>query len=47
MDSKSCSMCRVEKHIEDFYKTYTECNSRNSKRGLKPYYENKDEISNQ
>ena len=47
MDSKTCSMCRVGKHIKDFYKNYTECKSRNSKRGLKPYFENKDKISNQ
>ena len=47
MDRKICSMCNVEKHIEDFYKKYSECENCNSKRGVKRYYKNKDEKPNQ
>ena len=44
MESKICAQCKIDKHINNFYKKYTECKCR---RGLKRYYENKDEISNQ
>ena len=47
MDTKICSMCNIEKHITNFYKKYSECRDCNRTRGLKRYYENKDEISNQ
>ena len=40
-------MFKIEKHIEDFHKNYTECKDCKSKRGLKRYYVNKDNISNQ
>ena len=36
-----------EIYIKDFCKKYTECKDCNSKRELKRYYENKDEIPNQ
>ena len=47
MDTKICSMCNIEKHINNFYKNFTECIDCNRARGLKRYYENKDKISNQ
>ena len=47
MDNKICSMCKIEKHINNFYKKYSECRDCNRTRGLKRYYENKDKISNQ
>ena len=47
MDTKICSMCNIEKHINDFYKKYSVCRDCNRARGLKRYYENKDKISNQ
>ena len=47
MESKICTQCKIEKHINDFYNKYTESDGRSCKRGLKRYYENKDKISNQ
>ena len=47
MDTKMCTMGNIEKHINDFYKKYTECIDCNRARGLKRYYENKDKVSNQ
>ena len=47
MDTKKCTMCNIEKHINNFYKKYSECRDCNRTRGLKRYYENKDKISNQ
>ena len=47
MDTKTSTMCNIEKHINSFYKKYTECRDCNRARGLKRYYENKDKISNQ
>ena len=47
MDTKTCTMCNIEKHINNFYKSYTECRDCNRTRGLKPYYENNDNLSNQ
>ena len=46
MDTKICSMCNIEKHINNFYKKYSECRDCHRARGLKRYYENKDKISN-
>ena len=40
-------MCNTEKHIGEFYNKYTECKECDTKRSLKRYYENKDELSNQ
>ena len=47
MDTKMCTLCNIEKHINNFYKKYSECRDCNRARGLKRYYENKDKISNQ
>ena len=47
MESKICSMRNFGKHIEYFYKIFTECKDCNSKRGLKRYYDKKNRISNQ
>ena len=38
-------MCKIEKHINNFYKNYSECKDCNIKRGVKRYYNNKDKIS--
>ena len=45
MDTKTCSVCSIEKHINNFYKKYTECKDCNRARGLKRYYESKDKKS--
>ena len=47
MDTKTCTMCNIQKHINKFYKKYSECRDCNRARGLKRYYEKKDKISNQ
>ena len=47
MDTKKCTICNIEKHIDNFYKKYTECIDCNRARGLNRYYENKDKISKQ
>ena len=47
MDTKTCTMCNIEKHINIFYKRCSECKNCNRARGLKRYSENKDKISNQ
>ena len=47
METKICTMCNIEKHINNFYKKYSECRDCNRTRGLKQYYENIDKISNQ
>ena len=47
MDTKMCTMCNIEKHINKFCKKYSECRDCNRTRGLKRYYENEDKISNQ
>ena len=47
MNTKTCTICNIEKDINNFYKKYTECIDCNRARGLKRYYENKDKISNQ
>ena len=46
MDTKICSMCNIEKQINNFYKKYSECRDCNRARGLNRYYENNDKISN-
>ena len=45
MDSKTCTMCIIEKHINNFYKKYSECKVCNIKRGVKRYCKNKDKKS--
>ena len=47
MENKTCTVFNIEKHINNFYKKYSECKDCNSKRGLKCYSENKDKTSNQ
>ena len=47
MDTKICSMYNIGKHINNFYRKYSECRDSNRARGPKRYYENKDKISNQ
>ena len=47
MDNKTCTVCKIEKQINNFYKKYSECKACNIKRGVKRYYNNKDKISNQ
>ena len=47
MDTKTCTMGDIEKHIDNFYKKYSECKPCNIKRGVKRYFNNKDKISNQ
>ena len=47
MDNKICTVCNIEKHINDFYKKYSEGKACNIKRGVKRYHNNKDKISNQ
>ena len=38
-------MCKIEKHINNFYKIYSECKDCNIKKGVKRYYDNNNEIS--
>ena len=45
MENKICTVCKIEKHINNFYKKYSECKDCNIKRGVKRYYNNKDKIS--
>ena len=47
MDTKTCTICNIEKDINNFYKRYTEWKDCNRTRGLKRYYDNKDKVSNQ
>ena len=47
MDTKTCTICNPGKHINNFYKKYSECRDCNSTTRLKRYYENKDNLSNQ
>ena len=47
MESKNCTQSNIEKHINNFYKKYSECTDNNSKGGLKRYYEKTNKRSNQ
>ena len=47
MNTKMCTICKIEKHINSFYKKYSECRDCKRARWLKRYYENEDKISNQ
>ena len=47
MDTKTCTICKIEKHINNFSKKHSEDKDCNRTRRLKRYYENKDKISNQ
>ena len=37
MDNKTCAVCKIEKHIKNFYKKYSECKAWNIKRGVTRY----------
>ena len=45
MNTKMCTICNIEKDINNFYKKYSEWRDCNRTRGLKSYYENKDKIA--
>ena len=45
MESKLCTQCNIGKHINNFYKKYSECKDFNIQRGVKRNYDNKDKIS--
>ena len=45
MKNKTCTVCNIEKHINNFYKKNSECKDCNIKRGVKHYYDIKDKIS--
>ena len=45
MDNKGCTVCNTEKHINHFYKKYSECQDCNITRGVKRYFDKKDKIS--
>ena len=45
MENKICTVCKIEKHINNFYRKYSECKDCNIKRRVKRYYNNEDKIS--
>ena len=45
MENKTCTVCKIEKYINNFYKKYTECKDCRIKRGVKRYFDNKDKTS--
>ena len=45
MDKKTCTVCNIEKHINSFYKRYSECKECTIRRSVNRYYDNKDKIS--
>ena len=45
MENKVCTVCKIKKHFNNFYRKYSECKDCNIKRGVKRYYNNKDKIS--
>ena len=45
MESKICTQCNIEKHINTCYKKYSECKDCNIKRAVKRYYDNKKNIN--
>ena len=47
MDTKTCNMCIIEKHINNFYKKISECRDCNRVRWLKRFYKSKEKISSQ
>ena len=47
MESKNCTQCNIEKHVNNFYKKYSECKHCNIKRAVKRYYDNKNKMSMQ
>ena len=47
MDVRTCTICKLEKHIKNVHKTYSDGEDCNRTRRLKRCYENKDRTSNQ
>ena len=47
METKICSVCNIEKSIDNFYNKYRECQPCNIKRSRRRYFENNDKRSNQ
>ena len=47
METETCSMCKIEEHIGDFYKKYTECKNSICKKCLKRFNDIEEKISNQ
>ena len=45
MENTICTVCKVEKQINNFYKNYSECKTCNIKRVVKRYHDNKNKIS--
>ena len=45
LESKNCTQCNIEKHINKVYRKYSVCKDCNSKRQLKRYEESKAKIS--
>ena len=41
MENKICTVCKIEKHINNFYKKYSECKACNIKRSTRRNYEKK------
>ena len=37
MENKICTVCKIEKQINNFYRKYSECKDFNIKRGVKRY----------
>ena len=46
MNTKMCTICNIEKDINNFYKRYSDCRDCNRTRGLKRFYKNKEKKSN-
>ena len=42
MDKKTCTVCNIEKRINNFYKRCSAYKDCNIKRGVKSYFDNKD-----
>ena len=47
MEKKMCTVCNIEKNINNFYKKFSDCKDCKRARGLKRYNSKKDKISNQ
>ena len=47
MDSEKCTMCNIEKHMNNFCERYSECKECNRTRGLERCDGNKDKKSKQ
>ena len=45
MENTLCTVCKIEKHNNNFYRKYSECKDCIIKRGVKRYYNKKYKIS--